>query len=70
MYKSRPFDFWVMGHGINYICEAKNWQRPPTERWLRKKYQWLKDMADNARVEGIVYSKLGRGKDNYLMFKL
>jgi hypothetical protein len=70
MYKSRPFDFWVMGYDEHYICEAKNWKRPPTERWLRKEFQWLKNLADWTGNEALVYSKLGRGLDNYLMIKL
>jgi hypothetical protein len=71
MYGSKPFDFWVMGHGENYICEAKSWKRPPTERWLRKKYQWLKDMAERYNLTGaLVYSKLGRGKQNYMRYML
>ncbi len=71
MYKSRPFDFWVMGHGESYICEAKNWKRPPTERWFRKEYGWMADWARNAEVTGALgYIKLGRGKNNYIRFEI
>lgn len=70
MYGSKPFDFIVMGYGKNLMCEAKSWKKPPTERWLRKKYDWLREYADKYGCEAIVYSKQGRGKDNYMEYLL
>lgn len=70
MYGSKPFDFIVMGNGVSYMCEAKYWAKPPTEKYLRKKYQWLKEMAERYKCQAIVFSKQGRGKDNYIKYWL
>ena len=69
-YGSKPFDGIIMGRGQSIMWEAKSWKKPPTERWLRKKYQWLKEMAERYGCKAVVYSKQGKGKDNYLTYWL
>lgn len=67
---SKPYDFWVMGGGLNLMCEAKNWKDPPTEAYMRKEYQWLKEYAEKRRCHAWCYVKQGRGKNNYMIYKL
>jgi hypothetical protein len=70
MWGSKPFDFLVMGNGVNLMCEAKYWRKPPTEKWLRKEYHWLKDYAEKYKCKALVYNKMGRGKHNYMLYEL
>lgn len=72
MYASRPFDVLVMGHGVNIMIECKYWAHYPQdfEKKMRKKYNWLAEMAQRKGCYALFYYKLGRGKNNYISFKL
>jgi hypothetical protein len=69
MYASKPFDFLIMGNGYQYMCEAKNWAKPPTADYMRKEYQWLDDYAKNHGCEALLFVKQGRGKYNYMIYR-
>jgi Holliday junction resolvase len=72
MYASRPFDVLVMGNGLSLMIECKYWAHYPKdfESKMRKKYNWLADMAKRKGCQAWFFYKVGRGKDNYMSFRL